>query len=76
MYKGDALSHSEYSRGILSIIILRFLHFGRNDNNKKSSYKIVKAMNNLKTLPNFKNEAEEVKFWLAHDIADYYDKSH
>jgi predicted DNA binding CopG/RHH family protein len=32
-------------------------------------------MNKLKKIPHFKNEAEERKFWLTHDSADYIDWS-
>lgn len=32
-------------------------------------------MKKLKKLPSFKDEAEERKFWLTHDSADYIDWS-
>ena len=32
-------------------------------------------MKTLKKLPKFRNEAEERKFWLSHDSADYLDWS-
>lgn len=30
-------------------------------------------MKKLKKIPRFKNEAEEAKFWAAHDSTDYFD---
>jgi len=32
-------------------------------------------MNKLKTVPKFRNEAEERAFWESHDTADYFDLS-
>ncbi|MDI6794941.1 MAG: CopG family antitoxin [bacterium] len=32
-------------------------------------------MKNLKKIPGFKNEAEEVEFWSEHDSTEYIDYS-
>jgi predicted DNA binding CopG/RHH family protein len=32
-------------------------------------------MNNLKSIPQFKNEDEEAEFWATHDFTEYHDVS-
>jgi len=32
-------------------------------------------MKKLKVIPKFKNEEEEVQFWVTHDSTDYFDMS-
>lgn len=33
-------------------------------------------MRKIKTLPKFKNEEEERRFWAAHDTTEYFDMGH